>query len=229
MTQAVFSPYQDKFDPWSSHSVIRNWLRPFPAGTRILDVGTATGTLGRMCQNSGFLITGIEPNPEWAEAAQPFYDRVVVGLLDFVPDDFIAGQDVVVLADVLEHMPDPQESLRRLVVLQQPGTCFFISVPNIANLWVRLNLLFGRFEYTDRGILDRTHLRFFTHRSFLQFLQDSGLKVVSLTVTPIPLPLVSPFFQSNSMGRFVYNIFASLTRLFPTLLGYQLVTKSEKL
>jgi hypothetical protein len=228
VNESTSSPYQDKPDPWSSHSIIRGWLRSLPPGAPVLDVGTATGTLGRMCQGQDLLLHGLEPHPQWAEAARPYYHHMLYASLDSAPDDFLAGHRAVVLADVLEHMPAPEAVLRRLIALQPPEAVFMISVPNVANLWVRMNLLFGRFNYTDRGILDRTHLRFFTRRTFLGFLLESGLRVQTLTVTPIPLPLIRPFFSPGNAGAPVYAVFARLTRLFPTLLGYQFVTKSVK-
>jgi hypothetical protein len=78
----------------------------------------------------------------------------------------------------------PELSLRRVINPQTQNTMFLISVPNVANLWVRLNLLFGRFEYQDRGILDRSHLRFYTKRCLLKRTDCSGLQMIDLQVTP---------------------------------------------
>jgi 2-polyprenyl-3-methyl-5-hydroxy-6-metoxy-1,4-benzoquinol methylase len=221
-------PYQDKIDPWSSHSLLAGWLRTFSNGTRLLDIGTATGTLGRLCQGSGLELDGLEPNPEWADQARPFYARILVGVLEEAPDDFLAGHQIVICADVLEHLQFPEKAFKRLVDLQPDGTIFLISVPNIANLSVRLSLLIGRFEYQDRGILDRTHLHFFTRKTFLSFLERAGLKVEQIQATPIPLPLVHPFFFVSASGRWIHHCLAAVTRLFPTLLGYQFVARCVK-
>jgi hypothetical protein len=102
-----------------------------------------------------------------------------------------------------------------------------ISVPNVANLWVRLNLLFGVFDYADRGILDRTHLRFFTRKTLAAMVKNVGLDIVSIQVTPIPLELVSSFFISP-VGKEIYSAFAWLTSLFPTLMGYQFIVEAKK-
>jgi 2-polyprenyl-3-methyl-5-hydroxy-6-metoxy-1,4-benzoquinol methylase len=222
-------PYVDKGDdPWSSHSRIKRWLAELPAGTRILDVGAATGTLGRMCDGAGFVLHGIEPNPDWAKLARPYYAEIVCGMLDDVPDAFIGDHDLVVCADVLEHMSYPEVALRRLVALQSMGCRFIISVPNVANIWVRLNLLLGRFNYTERGILDRTHLRFFTRRSLTAMLSSIGLRIVRFDVTPIPLNLVSPLFQRTAGGRFLHTSLALATGLRPTLLGYQFIVQATQ-
>lgn len=221
-------PYIDKDDPWSSHSRIRTWLAELPAGTTILDVGAATGTLGRMCAGRGLIVHGIEPNAAWAEQARPAYDALVCGMLDDAPDQFLAGHDVVVCADVIEHMAQPEAALRRLLALQPAGCRCIISVPNVANIWVRLNLLAGRFEYTDRGILDRTHLRFFTQRSFGAFLAAVGLRPTRFEVTPIPLNLVHPLFQRTRWGRALHAGLDRLTHAWPALLGYQFIVQAVK-
>lgn len=220
-------PYLDKPSRWSSHSVIAARLDALPAHDKVLDVGAASGTLARMCQNKSLRLFGVEPSPEWAQIATPLYEKIWVGLIDEIDDASLKGYDVVVLGDVLEHLSTPEVVLQRLVALQEANSVFMISVPNIANLWVRLNLLFGRFDYTDRGILDKTHLRFFTRKTLMAMLKNTGLEIVSIHVTPIPLELVSNFFVLPP-GKFLHAAFARLTSLFPTLLGYQFIAEARK-
>ena len=98
--------------------------------------------------------------------------------------------DVMIFGDVLEHLKNPLAVLRQLATSLKEDGAIIISLPNIANIYVRLSLLVGRFDYQERGILDRTHLRFFTRKTFCRFLQDAGLEAEELTATPIPLPLV---------------------------------------
>jgi 2-polyprenyl-3-methyl-5-hydroxy-6-metoxy-1,4-benzoquinol methylase len=221
-------PYLDKADPWSSHSAIRRRITRLRAGIKILDVGTATGTLGRLCAGAGFELYGLEPNEEWAALARPHYAALSTTSLEAAADAFLSGYDVVVCADVIEHMARPEAALRRLVSLQPEGCIFIISVPNVANVWVRLHLLFGRFDYTDRGILDRTHLCFFTRRTFMALLGAVGLRVTDIDVTPIQLNLVHPWFHQAAVGRFLHMCLARLTRLRPTLLGYQFIAQTIK-
>lgn len=221
-------PYVDKPSRWSSHSLIAVALKRLPPQSRVLDVGTASGTLARMCQHHSLRLFGVEPNPNWARLASPLYEKVFVGSIQDAEDEYLTGYDVVVLGDVLEHLPVPEVILQKLVDLQSPGSTFIISVPNIANLWIRLNLLMGKFDYADRGILDRTHLRFFTRKSLCAMLEHTGLEINSMQVTPIPLELVSSFFLSMP-GRWFHGIFAQLTSFLPTLLGYQFVVYARKL
>ena len=220
-------PYIEKQDPWSSHSIIHKWLTQFPPGTRVLDIGTATGLLGKRCVGSGFLLKGIEPVQKWAEEAKTYYDKILCVTLEQAPDEFLSKQEVVILADVLEHTSNPENTIKHLVSLQNPETQFFISVPNVANIWIRVNLLFGKFNYTDNGILDRTHLRFFTKFSFLDLLHSSGLNLAELRFTPIPLNRVNLFFQNDTFGRFIHRALNFFASLLPGLFAYQFVARTE--
>ncbi len=194
-----------------------------------MDIGTATGTLGRMCQDIGFELDGIEPNPEWAEVARPYYNNLMVVAVEDAPDESLRGYQVVICADVLEHMASPEAALQRLISLQPDGCIFLVSVPNVANLWVRLNLLFGKFEYTDRGILDRTHLRFFTRKTFMQLIQSAGLTVNRIHITPIPINLIFPRFYKHRMGRLALKLLDQISRWLPTVLGYQFLVEAVKI
>jgi 2-polyprenyl-3-methyl-5-hydroxy-6-metoxy-1,4-benzoquinol methylase len=220
--------YQDKPSPWSSHSRIIALLESFPSLSTVLDVGTASGMLARRNENTTLRFFGIEANAEWAAIASPFYEKIWGCPFDDVPDESLHDYDVIVLGDILEHMSSSDIVLNRLAGLQPKGCTFIISVPNVANLWVRLNLLLGRFDYTERGILDRTHLRFFTRKTLMSLVKNAGLRVNSIQVTPIPLELVSPFF-TTSLGVVFHAIFAWFTSLFPTLLGYQFIVEAKKI
>ena len=220
-------PYLDKPSPWSSHSTIAARLQMLPDQSKVLDVGTASGTLARMCADKPLHLFGIEPNADWAQIASPLYERIWVGTIEEIEEGCLRGYDVVVLGDILEHLPAPEQVLQKLLDYQSPNCLFIISVPNIANLWVRLNLLFGRFEYTDRGILDRTHLHFFTRTSLVAMLENTGLQIISIRATPIPLELVSNFF-TTSPGRFLHALLARCTAGLPTLLGYQFIVEARK-
>lgn len=219
--------YQDKDSLWSSHSRIAHYLTTLPAKSKVLDVGTASGMLARRSANLSLRFFGIETNAEWAKIASPFYEKLWICSFDEMPIEQLRDYDTIVLADVLEHMANPEIVLNKLVELQSTGSIFIISVPNIANIWVRLHLLMGNFNYAERGILDRTHLRFFTRKSLVDLITSVGLDILSIQVTPIPLELVSSFFTTN-LGSFIHAIFAWLTSLFPTLLGYQFIVKAKK-
>lgn len=218
--------YLEKTDRWSSHTIIRNWLCDFPVGASVLDIGTAGGILGKHFQGSGITLKGIELLPEYAEAARAYYAEVICARIEDVADEIIASQDGIVCADVLEHLVYPKQVLERLVSLQKTKTQFLISVPNVANIWIRLNLLFGKFDYTENGILDRDHLHFYTKRTFKSLLFESGLRILEMKYTPIPLNRLGVFFSENWLGRFLHKILAWFTQLDPGLLAYQFVARA---
>ena len=110
----------------------------------------------------------------------------------------------------------------------RPNGRVIVSVPNFAHLWVRLNLLVGRFQYAGRGILDRTHLRFFTLDSFKYFLQEAGLETEEIVATPVPLLLVvSPRWQGVWL-RVLHGLNAALARSWKNMFGYQFVAVTHR-
>ena len=124
----------------------------------------------------------IEPDPSSALTAEDGFDHVILG--EF-PDPRIPDSkfDVVMFADVLEHMPEPENALVAAARALAPGGVMIASIPSVRNwravLWPLLR--HGTWTYTERGILDRTHLRFFTQRSMRAFFADNGWSVVSVT------------------------------------------------
>jgi len=98
-----------------------------------------------------------------------------------------------------------------------------ISVPNIAHLWIRLLLLVGRFDYLDRGILDQSHLRFFTERSLRAMLADAGLSIERFTATPAPLYQILPVSWHKKWVAATHSINAVIARKVRRLLGYQFI------
>jgi 2-polyprenyl-3-methyl-5-hydroxy-6-metoxy-1,4-benzoquinol methylase len=153
-----------------------------PAGCRrILDVGCATGTTGARLKelHPGLTVLGVELDPEMAEVARKNLDEVLVGDISEVMDGGgITGQrfDSIILADVLEHVAEPWELLRRLVKHLEPGGTVITSIPNVRHYTTLLTLLFTkRWPYRDRGIHDRTHLRFFAQQNVKELFEGAGL------------------------------------------------------
>ena len=222
--------YTWKDDPYSSHRVALDWITALPPETRILDIGCAQGLLGARLERNPQRLVGVEPNPLWAAQAAQYYGRVINQPFEALADETLAGYDLVVMLDVLEHMAEPETALRRVRRVLPPDGRLILSVPNVAHLYVRLNLLAGRFEYQERGILDRTHLKFFTRASITRLAQRCGFRIVRESATPVPLPLVHPFFERARLGRGLHAFNAWSARLWPALLGYQilLLAESEK-
>lgn len=161
---------------------------------RVLDVGCATGYLGQALRQRGATVVGLEVDPEMAEEARLVLDEVVVADLNQAPPSRhfdSGGFDAIVFADVLEHLLDPQAVLADAVSLLAEDGCVVVSLPNITHASMRLALLQGRWDYTDEGILDRTHLRFFTRASLAAMVEAAGLEIETLSATVVD-PLDSP-------------------------------------
>jgi 2-polyprenyl-3-methyl-5-hydroxy-6-metoxy-1,4-benzoquinol methylase len=222
------SPYQfKKSDAYSSHSLILE-LAGEGGGRRLVDVGAAHGYLAGALRAQGFEVTGIEADRVLGAEAAKHCDEFLLLDLDGPLPGFAEPFDLMVFGDVLEHLRNPLAVLREFAESLKDDGAVIISLPNIANIYVRLNLLMGRFDYQDRGILDRTHMRFFTRRSFRQFLNDAGLEVETLTATPIPLPLVVPQQHQGALFGVLHACNAWLARRWQTLFGYQFVAVARK-
>ena len=216
------SPYRLKDDPHSSHSVILARLGD-GRGRKALDVGAADGFLSERLTAQGWSVTALERDPVLAARAHGRCKEVVVADLEAAPPMLNGPFETIVYGDVLEHLSEPRTALVALNRTLAPGGTVIVSVPNVAHLWMRLSLMLGRFDYTDRGILDRTHLRFFTRRTFVAFLRNAGLTVVELRVTPVPLPVVVPERWHGAWLHGLHGLSALAARAWPRGLAYQFV------
>ena len=165
-------------DPDSTHGKIISLV---PPATRVLEFGCATGYMSEVLKNRlGCTVTGIEISPEAAALAEQHTERVIVGdaeKIDYAAE--LAGEefDVVLFADVLEHLKEPGDVLRRIRPFVAENGVVISSIPNIAHGSVRLALLGGEFRYRDWGLLDDTHLRFFTRASIQDLFEETGYVV----------------------------------------------------
>jgi O-antigen biosynthesis protein len=161
-----------------SESTHARVVRLVGKGRRVLELGPSSGHMSRVLREQDCSVVGIEVDPEMAGGAAEYCERVIVGDLDVLDLDAELGSDrfdVIVAADVLEHLKDPLSALRRLRAFLSPEGFFVISLPNVAHGSVRLALLEGRFPYQRVGLLDETHLRFFTRESIDELLDESEL------------------------------------------------------
>ena len=129
----------------------------------------------------------------------------------------------MLLLDVLEHLKNPERLLNQCRDVLKPDGAVVVSLPNVANITVRLMLLLGNFDYTERGILDRTHLRFFTRKTARQFLQKHHFRIVDEKITVMPLELVLRLQPNSPVLKFLNGSLSVITRVFPTIFGYQFV------
>jgi SAM-dependent methyltransferase len=157
----------------------RQALDAVPEGASVLDIGCWDGAMGRyLIECRAARVDGVERDPAMAERAAAAYDTVDVGSVEQLVDDLVAGRagryDALLLMDVLEHLAAPERVLAACRALLGPGGIAVISLPNVAHWSVRKNLLQGRWEYRDSGILDRTHLRFYTLRTGQRLIEGAG-------------------------------------------------------
>ena len=129
--------------------------------------------------------------------------------------------DRVLLMDVLEHLRAPEQLLTQCRDVLRTNGRLLVSLPNVANITVRLALLFGRFEYAERGIMDRTHVRFFTRRSARRMLEAAGFEIIEQKMTVMPLEVVIGSPDSNALVKVAHWILIGCTKLMPGLFGYQ--------
>jgi 2-polyprenyl-3-methyl-5-hydroxy-6-metoxy-1,4-benzoquinol methylase len=214
--------YSANPDKYSSHERILAMLQELPSGASVLDVGSAGGYFGERLAGKGYYVVGVEQDEASANVASAFYDEFIIA--DVESGLSLSRKfDVIVLADILEHLRQPLKVLNHLRDLLSSTGRFVISVPNVANIYVRLNLLIGRFEYADRGILDETHLRFFTLNSACALVQEAALRVKQIVVTPIPLPLVLPSTREGASWHFLHRANWAITQVWKRLFAYQLI------
>jgi SAM-dependent methyltransferase len=219
--------YAWKEIPGSSHDLLRRRIRALPTGLRLLDLGAAGGHLGRAVRDRCAFLAGVEPDPATPASARAGYDdwRATDAL---TAGTWNAPFDAVVCADVLEHLPRPEELLGLIRGWLREGGTLFVSVPNVANVTVRAALAAGRFRYADRGILDRTHLRFYTRRTASELLADCGYTPRSIAATAMPYELGLPFLSRAPWRGPVRAFAGACANIWPTLFGYQFVIEAEK-
>lgn len=162
----------------STHNLV---VELVPEGSLVLEFGCATGYMSEvLVQRRGCRVVGVELDAEAAAEAKAHCDRVVVGDAETLDLGEHLGDeqfDAVLFADVLEHLRDPAAMLRRVRPFIAEGGAVVASIPNIAHISARLALLGGEFRYRDLGLLDDTHLRFFTRASIVDLFESEGFVV----------------------------------------------------
>ncbi len=194
MSQAKYQGIIDLSVKNNSHTMAYEYIEQFADGKliNVLDVGCSAGYFGSALKTAGHVVWGIEPNKASAALANEKLDYVFVGLVE----DFITAYpdkkfDVISFGDVLEHIAYPEEVLNQCHQLIVEGGVIVVSVPNVAHIAVRSMLLEGRWEYTELGILDKTHLRFFTRDTIHELLNESQYTVIDINAVRVPAQMTA--------------------------------------
>lgn len=219
--------YDRHIDLASDSSVARllDWL---PRQSTVLEIGPATGVMTKlMHEERAAKVTALEIDPEAAAQARPWCERLIVGSIE---DPAIQRElkdqrfDVIVCADVLEHLTNPWAVLSYLTSLLRPDGEVLISIPNVGHAGVLAELFSGHFRYRRDGLLDETHLRFFTRASVEDLLARAGLEALSWGRTLRP-PLFSEFRpEVQSLSRGIQSLLASL----PDSDTYQFLVRARR-
>lgn len=207
--------YAAKKSLLSSHSRLLELVGEAPR--RVLDIGCGQGELAYLARQRGHHVVGVDLKPPRFELDEFIAADIAAGL-PIAPDRRF---DVIVLADVLEHLQDPLKLLRSARRHLAPDGRMLVSLPNAVHWSVRALVGSGRFDYTNQGIMDRGHMRFFTLASAKRLFDDANLRVKSCMTTPIPWELVIPRVLGRAVSDQVERIDYLLTRLRPNFFAYQ--------
>jgi 2-polyprenyl-3-methyl-5-hydroxy-6-metoxy-1,4-benzoquinol methylase len=191
------------------HAAHRKCLDLIDGGATVLDVGCATGYLSFELKEKDCKVIGLEVDPEMAEEARLYCDKVILGNAENIELPYKEYFDVILYADVLEHLRNPLEVLIRFKSYIKQKGYIVVSIPNVANWFVRLSLLFGKFNYSSKGcaILEPGHLRFFTLKTVKEMLEEAGFKITHLDITA-GLPGSSRFPFIRTLVKLWKNLFA---------------------
>jgi 2-polyprenyl-3-methyl-5-hydroxy-6-metoxy-1,4-benzoquinol methylase len=200
-------------------------IEMIPPGSRVLETGCANGRFSKVLSEYGCRIVGVEIDPGAAAQASKFCEQVIVGNLEDpkLLEQLPGGFDVILFGDVLEHLAKPWEVLRTVRSRLNPGGCVVASIPNVAHWDVRMDLLRGNFNYQYDGLLDSTHLRFFTRRTIWSMFEQAGYRIInSSRATTLPAWI----YSIRLVRRFAPRVLPLLERLAPNLVTFQFVVKA---
>jgi 2-polyprenyl-3-methyl-5-hydroxy-6-metoxy-1,4-benzoquinol methylase len=227
MAFATHDDYDLKRADETSHSHILRWLeRKRPS--RVLDLGCADGRLGELLRACGHEVTGVDLRKP--EHVGERLDRFVeADLDDGIPDEVGDNYDIVLAADVLEHVRDPRRLLEECRQrIDRRGTVV-ASVPNFGHWYPRSRVALGRFDYDRRGILDFGHVRFFTRRSFERLASNAGLTVRRRESIGLPFEVLNrgadggPSVRPSTLSK----VEKTAVHVWPTLFGFQFLYELE--
>ncbi|MBA2353929.1 MAG: class I SAM-dependent methyltransferase [Acidobacteria bacterium] len=227
MQEAKYTQYNP--DPDESHEKVLALVGP---GTRVVEIGCATGYLTERLEARGCEVLAVEPNAAAAAVASGRCRQVHCGYVeDIVSEGTLGYFDSALLVDVLEHVVDRDAFMTTVMTLLRPEGRVIMSLPNIAHWTARWEVLRGRFPYRSHGLFDDTHVRFYTRASLTSFLAAHGLVVVSWGQTlglheyrPVP-PRVERVIAASWYRR---KLLRWSARWWPELYAYQFVVVAAR-
>jgi len=222
------SVYEFKPDNYSSHMKIIHYIGKSEKKLKVLDIGCSKGFMGKKL-GSIHDFYGIDISKEDASIAKRYYKSIKIANLDETLPSYEKNSfDTIIMADVIEHLKNPLKAVLHFKKFLKNDGMLIISAPNIANAYIRLRLLLGNFDYEDRGIMDKTHLKFFTLKSLRKFVSVAGLSIAREDFTPIPLPIVNPVFSEGNLLGFMHDISYFISSLWKKMFAFQFVMYCKK-
>jgi 2-polyprenyl-3-methyl-5-hydroxy-6-metoxy-1,4-benzoquinol methylase len=208
---------------FESHSIIINEIKE---DSKVMDIGCSSGYIAKKLKKKNCRVWGVDKDHNAIVMARKYCEEVVEGdierIIGFpIPKKFF---DYILILDVLEHLIEPRKTLKLIKPYLKNGGEIIISVPNIAFISIRLALFRGKFNYQKMGILDETHLRFFTQETLLSLISKSGLRLKKVDYS-------SGFSQITVFGKYLNYIPKywqyKITKIFSSLLAYQFIAFCE--
>lgn len=198
---------------------------------KILEIGSSSGYLTSEFKKFGAKVDVVEVDKRSISYVKKVADKVYQGSVDnFKIRKALDGNkyDLVVCADVLEHLVEPEDTLKFLETLLTPSGFFLISIPNVAAWEMRKQLMFhGSFEYQESGLLDKTHLRFYSLNNFLDLLNKLGFRIVVLLPAESRVPFELSFCRVPFLGNLFKELIKSkIVNRWPNLLVNHYVIKA---
>ena len=239
--------HQDNFNyqRLKPNNIDKIQLDMIPEGSRVLEIGCATGFMGEyLVREKGSSFLGIEADTNQCAEARKRGLQVVAGYLEDADVQRQIAEEiethgpfqVIFMSQVIEHIAEPDKSLTLLQKWMGPTSCLVISTCSIAHWRCRLKLLFGKWQYEEYGVFDRTHLRFFTITSFNDLLHQSGFTVVDFgyefeDICPFKILFGKRIIAPSDILRLIPFVGMSLrkryTDLAKNLIAHQFVFKAR--
>lgn len=183
---------------------------------KILEVGCGDGSTGHLLkkENKAKYVCGIEINEQMKADAEKKLDRIIIGDIEKIDLPFKNEYfDCIIFADVLEHLYDPWLVLNKITPCLKTGGCVLASIPNVQHWSIFMKLIRGKWDYEDEGILDNTHIRFFTKKSMKSMFEDAGFEIKKM---------------NRSMGKLIQLINTVTLYLFSNFFTFRYLILAEK-
>jgi glycosyltransferase involved in cell wall biosynthesis len=211
-----------------SHGVLLDWLSRHPPA-KVLDAGCFDGRFANMARQLGHHVTGLDRYKH--EGVAERVDSFIEADLNQPLESLVRAEyDVVVAGDILEHVIEPHQLLSDLVARLSPGGEILVSVPNFGHWYPRGRIAVGKFDYDQRGPLDRGHIRFFTRTTIERLFHDCGLRVLERQTVGTPFDTLIGAAETPWRSRVTRSIMrtdSALTRAWPRMFGYQFLYRLE--